>query len=249
MTTENNPNCCSDDLSNTIKKYRKYLNSRPIIKMWQLLSLAQRGYKIKKYIETNNIRKLQLGSGENVINGWLNTDLIPLDFRVLFLDVTNRFPFEDGIFDYIYSEHMIEHVPYEKGYIVLQECYRILKPGGVIRIATPDLNFLIELFRNDKMNIQEEYIKWAADTYFPHININSETFVINNFFYNWEHQFIYDFNVFKKTLENIGFVNVIRCQSGESNYKILNGLERHDTVIPKRFNYLETMVLEGEKRI
>lgn len=234
--------------NSTIKKYRKYLKNGSIIKLWQLFCLMQRGYKIKKYVESNDILKLQLGSGENFMEEWLNTDILPLDIRVLFLDVTHRFPFRDNTFNYIYSEHMVEHIPYEKGYSAFKECYRILKPGGIIRIATPDISFLIELFRTDKTKIQKDYIKWSIDTYMSQVNICSETFVINNFFYNWQHQFIYDFNIFKRTMEDIGFVNVIRCQPGKSDHEILNGLELHQTIIPKEFNHLETMIIEGEKR-
>lgn len=229
------------------KKYRKYFDMGVIIKLWQLFCLAQRGYRIKQYIKSYNVRKLQLGSGENVAEGWLNTDLLPLDTRIIFLDITVRFPFEDNVFDYIFSEHLIEHISYDKGYLMLQECYRVLKPGGIIRIATPDLLFLIELFRKDKMQKQKDYIQWMIDTYNSPNNIYSETFVINNLFHNWGHQFIYDFDVLKKTLENIGFISVIKSTVGDSDHDILRELERHGTIVPDEFNRLETMVIEAKK--
>jgi predicted SAM-dependent methyltransferase len=55
----------------------------------------------------------------------------------VFLDATTPFPFDCGTFDYIYCEHMIEHISWQKGQTMLRECHRVLKPRGVMRIATP----------------------------------------------------------------------------------------------------------------
>jgi ubiquinone/menaquinone biosynthesis C-methylase UbiE len=59
----------------------------------------------------------------------------------IIVDVTRRSPFVDNTFDFIYSEHMIEHIPYVGGRAMLEESYRVLKPGGTLRIATPDARF------------------------------------------------------------------------------------------------------------
>jgi len=230
-----------------IKKYRKYLDTRIIIKPWQLICLIQRRYKIDRYLKSHEIRKLHLGAGENVIEGWLNSDLIPKDTKVIFLDITQRFPFENGTFDYVYTEHLIEHISMEKGFFVFKECYRVLKPGGVIRVSTPDLHFLIDLFKPEKTEIQKQYIQWAIDTNIHQACMYSEVFVINNFFRSWGHQFIYDFELIKKILENSGFSRVRKSFIGKSEHEILQRLEHHWTIIPEKFNSLETMVVEGEK--
>lgn len=241
--------------ANTIKKYRKLPGINIALKPWQLLCLARRRYQIGQYFKSHSVRKLQIGSGRNIIDGWLNTDIIPLDTKIVFLDITHRFPFENNTFDYIFSEHLIEHLSYEKACSILQECYRVLMPGGIIRIATPDIYFLIDLFKQEKTDIQENYIRWSIDTYISQTNTYSETFVVNNFFRDWGHQFIYDFDLLKKTLENVGFVNIVRYLPKESNNGVLKGLEIHEGILedygammPKEFNNLETMVLEGEKR-
>lgn len=217
-----------------------------VVKLWRLFCLIQRRHKNIHYLKSHHIRKLHIGSGENVIKGWLNTDLTPyVGTEVIFLDATHKFPFGDNTFDYIFSEHMIEHVPYEKGIFVFRECYRVLKPGGIIRIATPNLHFLIDLFKQEKSDAQKWYIQRAIDNYFPQYNICSDTFVINNFFYNWGHQFIYDFDILAKTLGSVGFDRVTRCMSKKSEHDALQGLESHWTY--KEFDDVETMVVEGEK--
>ena len=91
--------------------------------------------------------KLHVGCGGHVLDGWLNADLRPHSAHVLRMDATRRFPFPDNVFAYVYSEHVIEHLPFDAGAIMLGECFRVLAPGGKMRVATPDLAFLTALHR------------------------------------------------------------------------------------------------------
>lgn len=59
--------------------------------------------------------------------------------RIRYLDVSKRFPFPDGMFDYVYSSHMMEHLHREDALFCLREVHRVLKQGGVVRIVVPDL--------------------------------------------------------------------------------------------------------------
>jgi predicted SAM-dependent methyltransferase len=165
----------------------------------------------------------------------------------MFLDATERFPFMDSTFDYAFSEHMIEHIEYTKGLHMLRECLRILKPGGKIRIATPDLRFLVELYKSEKSELQDRYIEWAVNSFLPHIGIYQDVFVINNFVRDWGHQFIYDTKTLSEAMSASGFINVTRYSPDESDDTNLQGLEMHNTQIPDEFNRLETIVLEGRK--
>lgn len=219
----------------------------PIIIIWQLSQRLVRSYKIWLYIKSHDIICLQVGTGNNILEGWFNTDYYPYNKNIVFLDAASKFPFDDNTFDYIFTEHMIEHISYEKGICMLKECYRILKPGGVIRISTPDIQFLVDLFKIEKTVVQQSYIRWTIDKFMPKTNIYSETFVVNNFFHSFGHQFIYDFMTIKNILEKMGFVNIGRCVIGESDYKMLRKLEQHK--IPDKFNNLETMVIEAKKKL
>jgi SAM-dependent methyltransferase len=99
---------------------------------------------IDQYLRSHPVRKLQLGAGGNDPPGWLNSDIEPGDKEV-YLDATTRYPFPDGSFQYAFSEHMIEHVPWEAGVMMLRECYRVLAKGGKLRIVTPNLGKFIQL--------------------------------------------------------------------------------------------------------
>lgn len=203
------------------------------------------GKTIKRFLNTNGLKKLQIGSGQHIRNGWLNSDINPLD-GAIYLDATKHFPFDDCIFDYVYSEHMIEHISFSEGLKMLSECYRVLKPEGIIRLATPDLLFLFELYRPRKSILQNEYIKWATDTFIPAAISYEDTFVINNFVRDWGHKFIYDEKVLTNTLVKVGFANVLRRGINESEHEELRGLE-NERRLPDGFLDLETMILEAKK--
>ena len=114
-------------------------------------------------METKSLIKLNLGCGENVVDGWVNTDYsigarigkIPVIKRVvknlgvfsvdwndqiLISDLTKPFPWQDNEIDIIYSSHALEHLDKSDGRAFIGECYRVLKPGGIVRIVVPNLD-------------------------------------------------------------------------------------------------------------
>lgn len=189
--------------------------------------------------------KLNIGSGDHPLPGWWNTDLNPCHPSITQLDATQRFPFNDGIFSRVFSEHMIEHVPYAGGLAMLRECNRVLEPGGRIRISTPNLNFLIDLVRRfDKIDL--DYIAWACGVFNPGEPVRAAT-VFNNFVRAWGHQFIYDRDTLSTALLAAGFVKIRAHGLQQSEDLEFRGLE-NDTRMPPGFLALETMTLEAEKR-
>ena len=116
---------------------------------------------IDNYLSTHPEAKLQLGAGPNNMPGWLNTDIEPAPGQA-YLDATKPFPMPDRTFNYITSEHVFEHLSYENGRRMLQECYRILKPGGRLRIATPDLSKFVSLFSLQQTPEMTKYLDQKA---------------------------------------------------------------------------------------
>src|ERR1017187_4663347 len=116
---------------------------------------------IPDYLRTHTVRKLQIGAGvagvTKTFSDWLNTDIEPVASEA-YMDATKRFPLPDGVLSYIYSEHLIEHLSYRDGLAMLAESYRTLKPGGKVRIATPNLLKLVGLFRSSKTDEMRKYI-------------------------------------------------------------------------------------------
>src|ERR1041384_4830780 len=111
----------------------------------------------EKYFLANSVRKLQLGAGGNAPAGWLNSDIEPSKEEI-YLDAASRYPFGDGSFQYIFAEHVIEHISWEAGVRMLQECYRVLAKGGKIRIVTPNLVKFIQLLTNSPDDVQRPFM-------------------------------------------------------------------------------------------
>ncbi len=211
----------------------------------RLYSKYGRQIIIRKYLATHKIRKLQLGAGPTIHAGWLRTDIKPAKNRI-FLDATKRFPLESDTFDYIHSEHMIEHISWQKGLFMLKECHRVLKQNGVVRVATPNLESIIGLYNQKDDPLGARYIQWITDRHISGVEIYKASFVINNAFRNYGHQFLYDGDLLELALKESGFINVHRCAMGESKDDNLMGIEDHGkNTGNEELVAFETMVYEG----
>ncbi len=157
----------------------------------------------KAELAAYGVRYLQVGGDwwNKCGDGWLNADFIftrlPVGFvcedwrtgrYILRQDAGYRWPFEDASFDAVYSEHMFEHILPMDGATFLREVYRILKPGGVLRLTTPDLEKYMLGYVNRKSN------RFLADhaARFPPMGKLGPPYtaatVINNIFRNYEHK-------------------------------------------------------------
>lgn len=202
------------------------------------LRRAQRGRAIARYLAEHDVRKLQLGAAENIRPGWLNTDLhgYGRGDELVYLDVRKRFPLPDASFDVVYSEHMLEHLTYAEGQHCLRECFRVLRPDGTIRTATPSLERLARLY--DGGDVHERYVRWAVETLEPEVHAALPGVVLNNFFRSWGHRFIYDPQTLRHALTEAGFVEIEERPIAE--------LERHLAEAPE-FNQYETFVFEARR--
>jgi predicted SAM-dependent methyltransferase len=212
-----------------------------------LVRLGQRASYLSRHaaIRRQHWTKLQLGAGFNVLDGWLNTDL-KRGRDVLFVDATKRLPFPDGHFEYVFSEHMIEHLAFVQGRQLLREIHRILRDGGKLRIATPDLAFLLRLYQNETGPVEREYIAWSVKTFCPDLPVCSVS-VMNQGFRGWGHRYIYDEETLSRELQDCGFGKVVRYEAGQSDDPVLRGLESHGRIIGEFNNRLETLALEATK--
>ena len=187
---------------------------------------------------------LHIGAEIFAIPGWFNTDLDPRGKGIYYLDATLPFPFPSGSFDFVFSEHMIEHIPFGDGLKMLAECRRILKPGGVIRTATPNLRNIVSLL--SKSNGNQDYLDWAVEQFkLPKAPYPKAPGVVNHFFRAWGHQFIYDPEMLQTALQQAGFEKIIHCDIGASRHAPLRRLERHGQRWTPWINEFETMILEA----
>lgn len=167
--------------------------------------------KIRKVFFPARAERLHIGSGPQRLDGWINIDNVKYPGVDRVLDVTRGLPYRDVRF--IFAEHFIEHLSLNEVMYLLRECRRVLTDDGVLRLSTPNLDWV-----------------WAS-----HYELGSEgddaartCFLLNRAFRGWGHQFLYNIEVLRGLLLDAGFADVVVCAYGESAHPELRNLERHE---------------------
>lgn len=83
--------------------------------------------------------RVNLGCGSRFEPSWVNIDIIATGEGVIAHDLSNGIPLPDQSCEVVYHSHVLEHIPRESAGEFLRECFRVLQPGGVLRVAIPDL--------------------------------------------------------------------------------------------------------------
>lgn len=205
---------------------------------------------VSAYLAAHPVRRLHIGCGPHLLPGWLNADYEPRERSVLCLDATRTFPLPSDTFETVFSEHMIEHVPHAGGAVMLDEVFRVLRPGGRVRITTPDFAFLVGLYTHstEPTPLQQAYTEWACATFVPNAPRANALAVVNNYVRDWGHQFIYDEPCLREALGRAGFVDIDARGLNDSVDPALQHLENVDRM-PEGFLALESLTLEARKPV
>lgn len=91
-------------------------------------------------------RLLNIGCGMRFHTDWVNIDSFPGDKSILRHDITRGLPFADQSFDAVYHSHVLEHMDRIQAPRLIQECHRVLKKGGILRVVVPNLEKIAELY-------------------------------------------------------------------------------------------------------
>jgi predicted SAM-dependent methyltransferase len=111
--------------------------------------------------QASDLMLLNLGCGGHYHRDWVNIDIAPATKDVIYHDLANEpLPFEDGSCAAVYHSHVLEHIPPAAVPAFIRECYRVLAPGGVIRIAVPDLEGLAREYLRQLESGDAEKHEW-----------------------------------------------------------------------------------------
>lgn len=163
---------------------------------------------------------VNIGPGPYGKSGWVNVDIFKAEGIDCVYDCRKHLPFPDNAVRALFCEHVFEHIDYtEEAPHFLAECYRVLQPGGVVRIIVPDAETYLRAYCESGWERIAEVRQLGEDRYDPHHggHYRTKMELINVLFrQGFEHKFLYDYETLSLLLEDAGFSQVNRRSFGES---------------------------------
>jgi SAM-dependent methyltransferase len=174
---------------------------------------------------------LNLGCGLSIAPGWINIDNSPnarlarypwirwtlwklgiLSDRLYSVgwsdsiqtyDLKKALPYKDSSVDYVYTSHFLEHLELKDSQRLMSEVFRILKPGGIVRVVIPDLalgarQYVAAIEANpDDASAAHEFVDWLQ---------------LNRPGLRDPHLWMYDAASLSAMLNQVGFSEVVVCE-------------------------------------
>lgn len=177
---------------------------REFYREWRAWRRHRRGFREATGLPLDG-KRLNVGCGKHRLEGWVNTDLFtPAD---LTFDVRERWPIADASLSLVRLEHVLEHVGYPlQARHVLRECFRVLRPGGTVRVGVPDTELVLRAYVSGPAS---EYFRRAREGWHPpevRMPIEHVNFHFRDRFD--EHKFAYDAEALRALLKDAGFTGV-----------------------------------------
>jgi len=167
--------------------------------------------------------KLNIGCGVQYIKGWVNIDIAGNKLELQH-DIRKPLPYADNSVSCAYSEHMIEHLTPNEGCMMIKNVMKPMKPGGIFRIATFDLDTIISGYSDGS---------WKDWGWTKSIKkLNTKVDMINIAFYWWEHKWIYTSDELSKRAQEAGYSKVALCEHRvSSNTELCNRETRENSTL------------------
>lgn len=204
--------------------------------------------------------KLHVGCGPSVYDGWVNIDKSPSVLLsrfgllrrlllklgiltadqargfppgVVFADVSRRIPTESDSVAFIYCSHMIEHLSRWQALAFTRECERVLRPGGVLRLATPDLALLVRDYLDRSSHLLGEGGTPAdafCEEYGAYVDPQGSRIrkLVRKLAGGDSHQWLYDAESLTKLLNEGGFSEVGQRRYREGEVPGLDTIEHRE---------------------
>lgn len=164
--------------------------------------------------------KLHLGCGHVKFSGWVNVDLDPSVRPDVVADLGGVLPFRDGVAECIHSEDFVDQLELDDAYVLLRDCHRLLRAGGVMRLLTPDLEKLLRLYCGGDAGLLD---MWRDSVGLP-LSVGTLGEVVNRAMRLGGHTFLYDQETLERVLSDCGF-SAVRVDYNQSGVPALRGLD------------------------
>jgi predicted SAM-dependent methyltransferase len=162
--------------------------------------------------------KLHVGASDVELPGWIDSDISGA--ARCYLDAAEPWPMAPGALSHVFADDFIEHLTIDDGRRFLREALRALKPGGTIRLTTPDAERTARLYLEAPDDLLDRHRR-SGYRVEHRVDLIRIAFMENG---HWLGQ-PYDDEALRAELLSAGFGNVRRCRAGESRDPVLQGLE------------------------
>lgn len=190
--------------------------------------------RLRREIARRGIDRLHVGCGLVLLDGWLNilyerrqeygriceeNGKLLLNYNLL-----KKWPVNDGAISFVAGSHFIEHLDLNHGIAFLKESFRVMKPGGVIRLSCPDLEIYARNYIDRNMDFFQHKLvrEWCT---FSQAQTPGEILAAKAYDSGGSHKWFYDFDSLKHILELAGFKDVRKCQRIEGNLPDIEEIE------------------------
>lgn len=117
---------------------------------------------MKYYMVNSDIKYLNLGCGYRFDSKWTNINFVTTGENVIVHDLSRGIPFADNTFEVVYHSHVLEHFSKATAAYFIQECCRVLQPGGILRVVVPDLEQIARLYL-ESLEKASSSAEWTAN--------------------------------------------------------------------------------------
>jgi len=217
-----------------------------------------------------DLPRVNLGCGLQTPSGWINVDgsynarlakhpfirralawlkffppdllNIPWNSSIFVHDIRKPLPFSDSSVAAVYASHVLEHLYREEAQLVVNESFRVLAQGGVLRVVVPDLEAIIQEYMGERpfgtLTIELERLSRAdrlnqrllmryPTPFYPHF--------LHRIYGSWKdlhsHKWMYDAESLIALFEAGGFVQVRRREYLDSDIADIGALEERSRVL------------------
>lgn len=178
-------------------------------------------FYLKKIVKLKNAEDLlvNIGCGPFGKENWINIDLFSHPNLTIRYDARKKFPLSNNSCRGIHVEHFFEHLnPSDEVPAFLNECYRCMQTGAILRIIVPDLELYIKAYLSEGWELLNQ-IGCGGEK--PQEAFKTKMDALNHVFVqSWEHYGGYDAENLEIVLREAGFSQVNRVNWRSGNFPV-----------------------------
>ena len=172
----------------------------------------------------NNSKYLYVGCGAHNLRGFLHADISVYKLSKIksheqnkidiFCDITKKIPLKDGSIKLVFSRDTLEHLTWKELINHFIECNRILESNGVIRMSLPNLDKMIDRYKNKDEDLDYAIKNSEVSKHISPLENHTDLFINRILFH--DHFYLHNFDTMKRALEKCGFGRIKNVSPGET---------------------------------